>query len=129
VKLSDLKGKVVMVNFWATWCQPCIKEMPLFVKTYEKYKDHDFEILAISVDNLEDRPKITSLVTRLNIKFPVLYDEGIAKLYEAKSFPTTVFIGKDGNIRYHNFGLIMETAERDLGIIIEELLKDKQAVQ
>jgi thiol-disulfide isomerase/thioredoxin len=126
VKLSDLKGKVVMVNFWATWCQPCIKEMPLFVKTYEKYKDRGFEILAISVDDLEDRPKITSLASRLNINFPVLYDEGIAKLYQAKSFPTTVFIGKDGNIRYQNFGLIMETAERDLSIIIEELLKDKQ---
>jgi thiol-disulfide isomerase/thioredoxin len=126
VKLSDLKGKVVMVNFWATWCQPCIKEIPLFVKTYEKYKDRGFEILAISVDDLEDRPKITSLANRLNINFPVLYDEGIAKLYQAKSFPTTVFIGKDGNIRYQNFGLIMETAERDLSIIIEELLKDKQ---
>jgi thiol-disulfide isomerase/thioredoxin len=128
VRLSELKGKVVMVNFWATWCQPCIKEMPLFVKTYEKYKDRGFEILAISVDDLEDRPKITSLASRLNINFPILYDEGIAKLYEAKSFPTTVFIGKDGNIRYQNFGLIMETAERDLGIIIEELLKDKQGV-
>jgi peroxiredoxin len=103
--------------------------MPLFVKTYEKYKDHDFEILAISVDDLEDRPKITSLASQLNIKFPVLYDEGIAKLYEAKSFPTTIFIGKDGNIRYQNFGLIMETAERDLGIIIEELIKDKQEIQ
>jgi thiol-disulfide isomerase/thioredoxin len=128
VKLSDLKGKVVMVNFWATWCQPCIKEMPLFVRTYEKYKDRGFEILAISVDDLEDRPKIASLASRFSINFPILYDEGIAKLYEAKSFPTTVFIGKDGNIRYQNFGLIMETAERDLGIIIEELLKDKQGV-
>ena len=100
--------------------------MPLFVKIYKKYKDHGFEILVISVDDLQDRPKITSLASRLNINFPVLYDEGIAKLQEAKSFTTTVFIGKDGNIRYQNFGLIMETAERDLGIIIEELLKDKQ---
>lgn len=124
VKLSDLKGKVVMVNFWATWCQPCIKEMPLFVKIYERYKDRGFEILAISVDELEDRPKIISFVDRLKINFPILYDEGIAKLYEAKSFPTTVFIGKQGNIRYQNFGLVMETAERDLGIIIEELMKD-----
>jgi peroxiredoxin len=102
--------------------------MPLFVRTYEKYKDRGFEILAISVDDLEDRPKIASLASRFSINFPILYDEGIAKLYEAKSFPTTVFIGKDGNIRYQNFGLIMETAERDLGIIIEELLKDKQGV-
>lgn len=125
VKLSDLKGKVVMVNFWATWCQPCIKEMPTFIKTYEKYKAQGFEILAISVDEIEDRPKVTSFVTRLKINFPVLYDEGVAKLYEAKSFPTTLFIGKAGNIRYQNFHLRLETAERDLGIVIEELLKDQ----
>jgi thiol-disulfide isomerase/thioredoxin len=124
VKLSDLKGKVVMVNFWATWCKPCIKEMPLFVKTYEKYKNRGFEILAVSVDEIEDRPKVTSLANRFKINFPILYDEGIAKLYGAKAFPTTIFIGKQGNVRYQNFGLIMETAERDLGIIIEELIND-----
>ena len=101
--------------------------MPLFSKIYEKYKERGFEILAVSVDDLEDRPKITALASRLNINFPILYDEGIAKLYGAKSFPTTVFIGKQGNIRYQNFGLVMETAERDLGIIIEELMKDDPA--
>ena len=123
IKLSDLKGKVVMLNFWATWCQPCIKEMPVFVKTYEKYKERGFEILAISVDDAESRPKVSSFVSQQKINFPIFYDDGIAKLYEARAFPTTLFIGKDGNIRYQNFGFGAETAERDLNIIIEELLK------
>src|SRR5256884_328525 len=49
IRLSDLKGKVVLLNFWATWCAPCIKEMPLLVRTYERYKDNGFEVIAVSV--------------------------------------------------------------------------------
>src|SRR5260370_36099384 len=58
IRLSDLKGKVVMLNFWATWCAPCISEMPLFVRMYEKYRAQGFEILAVSVDDKVDRYKV-----------------------------------------------------------------------
>ena len=124
IKLSDLKGKVVMVNFWATWCKPCIAEMPLFVKAYDKYKERGFEILAITVDALKDRPKVVSFAQERKINFPILYDESVAALYGVHSYPTSLFIGKQGTIRYQNSGLDIQNAERDLGIVIEELLKD-----
>jgi peroxiredoxin len=124
VQLSDLKGKVVMVNFWATWCKPCVEEMPMFVKAYNKYKDRGFEILAITVDEVEDRWKVIAFANQHKLNFPVLYDENIAKLYGINSYPTTFFIGKQGNIRYQNKGLNVSNAERELEIVIEELMKD-----
>src|SRR5262249_8946352 len=54
-RLSDLKGKVVLVNFWATWCGPCVGEMPLFASVYEKYKEQGFELMAVSDDDPADR--------------------------------------------------------------------------
>ncbi|HEX8636690.1 MAG TPA: redoxin domain-containing protein, partial [Pyrinomonadaceae bacterium] len=124
VKLSDLKGKIVMVNFWATWCKPCIKEMPMFSKAYEKYKERGFEILAITVDAPEDRPKVVTFAQQQKIVFPILYDESVAALYGVRSYPTTFFIGKQGTVRLQDSGLNLQTAERDLEIIIEELMKD-----
>lgn len=124
IKLSDLKGKIVMVNFWATWCKPCLAEMPLFVKTYEKYKNRGLEILAISVDAVEDRPKVVSLAQKYKINFPLLYDENVAKLYGVNLYPTTFFVGKQGTIRFNANDFSPETAERYLEIIIEELMKD-----
>lgn len=124
VKLSDLKGKVVMVNFWATWCKPCLKEMPLFVKTYDTYKKQGFEILAVTVDEVEDHPKVVSFAGANKINFPILYDENVANLYGVNSYPMTFFINKQGNIRYQNAGLDLKNAERELEIVIEELLKE-----
>jgi thiol-disulfide isomerase/thioredoxin/tetratricopeptide (TPR) repeat protein len=123
VKLSDLKGKTVMVNFWATWCVPCVKEMPLFVEMYEKYKNRGFEILAITVDVPEDREKVVSFAKNFKLNFPVLFQENTAKLYGVNSFPTTVFIDRNGSLRYRSSGFNPENARRDLDIIIEEMLK------
>lgn len=124
VKLSDLKGKIVMVNFWATWCKPCIQEMLMFVKIYEKYKERGFEILAITVDAVEDRPKVVTLAGEQKINFPILYDQSVASLYGVSTFPTSIFIGKQGTVRYQNTGFSPQTGERDLEIVIEELMKD-----
>jgi peroxiredoxin len=124
VKLSDLKDKIVMVNFWATWCKPCVQEMPVFINIYNKYKNQGFEILAITVDDTESRPLVAKFAKQHNLNFPVLYDEGVAKLYNVHAYPTTFFIDRKGNIRYQSLGFNIENAERDLEIIIEELMKD-----
>jgi len=121
-RLSDLKGKVVLVNTWATWCSPCVEEMPIFVKAYEKYKDQGFEILAISDDDPANRDRVLRFAKEHHLNFPVLYDEGVvAKLYDLQGYPGNVFIDRQGNIRYVQVGRFDDA--RRLEIILSELLK------
>ena len=122
VKLSDLKGKVVMIDFWATWCGPCFKSMPTLVKLYEKYKDQGLEILYVSVDEEADRYKIPSVAKEQKLKFPVLLDDGAKALYNVKVFPTTIFIDREGNIRHRDAGFTEDTP-RMLKTVAELLLK------
>jgi peroxiredoxin len=121
-RLSDLKGKVVLVSFWATWCGPCVAEMPLFTRMYEKYKDQGFEILAVSADDPGDREKVLRFAKEHRLNFPVLYDEGVVNLYEVAGFPGNVFIDRQGNVRYLASGSF-EDGTRRLEIILNELLK------
>jgi len=121
-RLSDLKGKIVLINFWATWCGPCVSEMPLFLKMYERYKDQGFEILAISGDDPGDRAKVGQFAKEHQFSFPVLYDDGVGKLYNVTGYPTSIFIDRQGNMRYRmegGFG----SDERRIEMIISELLK------
>lgn len=122
VKLSDLKGKVVMIDFWATWCGPCFKSMPTLVKLYEKYKDQGLEILYVSVDEEADRYKIPSVAKEHKLNFPVLLDDGAKTLYNVKVFPTTIFIDREGNVRHRDYGF-NEESPRMLETVAELLLK------
>jgi thiol-disulfide isomerase/thioredoxin len=122
VKLSDLKGKVVMIDFWATWCGPCFKSMPTLVKLYEKYKDQGLEILYVSVDEEADRYKISSVAKEHKLNFPVLLDDGAKTLYNVKVFPTTIFIDREGNVRHRDAGFTEDTP-RMLETVAELLLK------
>jgi len=121
-RLSDLKGKVVLVNFWATWCGPCVAEMPLFARVYEKYKERGFELLAISDDDLADRDLVRQFAQKHQLNFPVLYDDGIARLYDVDGYPVSVFIDRQGNLRYVQDGPF-DVGGRRLEIILNELLK------
>jgi len=121
-RLSDLKGKVVLVSFWATWCAPCVGEMPLLARTYEKYKDRGFEILAVSGDDPGEREKVLQFAKTHGLIFPVLYDDGVARLYDVVSYPGNIFIDRQGNIRYSQDGAFDE-GDRRLEIILGELLK------
>src|SRR3989442_3502384 len=120
IRLSDLKGKVVLLNFWATWCAPCIKEMPLLVRTYERYKDNGFEVLAVSVDDKTERYKVPVFAREHKLTFPVLFDDGAQSLYKVSSFPTTFFIDRQGNVRLRQ---ALFRDERSLEAIIGELVK------
>ncbi|HJV31300.1 MAG TPA: TlpA disulfide reductase family protein [Bacillales bacterium] len=97
VKLSSLKGKKVMLNFWATWCPPCKAEMPDLEKLY-KQKDNDLVILAVNIDPQLD---VKGFAKEFGITFPILLDEddSVNERYQIISIPTTYFIDRDGVIQ------------------------------
>lgn len=104
IKLSEQRGRVVILNFWATWCAPCKKELPYFNQLYAKYKNVGLEILGVNIDKNSDEAKEMS--RDLSISFPLLLDpEGrILDLYKIRSMPTTYVIGKDGLVHYVHWG-------------------------
>ena len=93
--LSDKKGQVILLNFWATWCSNCVKEMPAIEKLYEEYGD---QIVIVGVNVGEDEDTINAFVDAKNYSFPVAYDTDseISNLYPSAGIPYTVIIGKDG---------------------------------
>jgi peroxiredoxin len=123
IKLSDLRGKVVMINFWATSCGPCIVEMPHLVKLYEQYRDRGVEILAITTDAEADRHAVPPFAKKYALNFPVLYDEGMEKAYQVNGIPTTFFIDKEGNVRYRSVGFSAAETMRTTEVVLNELLK------
>lgn len=107
VRLSELQGKIVVLNFWATWCEPCKIEMPFFEQLHQNKSDN-FEILGINFD--EPPPQVQQFVDEYNLHFPILLDPGgnIQKLYRVRGYPTTLIVDNNGIIRYHHIGLITE---------------------
>lgn len=107
VSLNDYKGKVVIVNIWATWCPPCVAEAPSLDKLYRILKDEDFELLAVSIDEIGDRV-IIPFMKKNNLSFPVLVDTqgSIMELYGTKAVPESFIIRKDGIIDRKFIGAI-----------------------
>lgn len=99
VKLSDFKGKAVIINFWATWCEPCKVEMPEFEKFYAEYGD-EVEIMAINITSRESSDKsVQSFIDEHKLTFPILLDtESVFRHYEVINLPTSIFVDKEGKI-------------------------------
>ena len=101
IALSSLKGKLVLIDFWASWCGPCRKEMPNVVKIYSKFKNKGFEIYGVSLD--QDKEKWMEAITKDGINWPQVsdlkyWDNVAAKIYNVQGIPYTVLIDKDGKI-------------------------------
>lgn len=98
VQLSDLKGKGVMLNFWATWCDPCEEEMPYMETLYPEYKDKGVEIVAVALDTTELR--IDRFIEQYDLTFPIPHDTTgeVRDLYKVGPIPSTFFINPEGEI-------------------------------
>ena len=97
-ELSDWRGQVVLLNFWATWCKPCEDEMPAMERLYRALRGREFELLAVSVD--EDRESVERFRARLGLSFPILLDpeQRVARAYQTFRFPESLLIGPDGRV-------------------------------
>ena len=106
MRLQDQRGRVVMVNFWATWCAPCRQEMPQLNRLYQKYRSAGFVLLGVNVD--DDPSKAAEVATKLGVTFPVLLDpeKNVSKLYDLSTMPSTVIIDRDGKVRYVHRGYL-----------------------
>lgn len=105
VNMEDLKGKVVFMNFWATWCPPCIAEMPSIQKLYDKVKD-DKDIVILTVEVEGKRDKVAKFMERKKLSLPVVYpNSSIPTEFFNGSLPTTVILDKKGNIAHTTMGM------------------------
>jgi thiol-disulfide isomerase/thioredoxin len=104
LKLSEMRGQVVMINFWASWCAPCRQEMPLLDGLHQRYEPLGFTVLGVNVE--EDSSKADSLLKQIPVTFPILYDNrnSVSKLYDVKAMPTTVLVDRNGNMRFLHKG-------------------------
>ena len=100
VRLSELRGQVVMINFWASWCGPCRQEMPHLEAIHNEYVDYGFTLLGINVDEKQELAE--KLLAQIPVSFPILFDpsSSVSKQYNVDAMPTTILIDRDGNLRH-----------------------------
>lgn len=123
LRLIEQRGRVVMVNFWATWCGPCRIELPHLSRLHEKYRASGFLMLGVNID--EDPAQAKALAAKLGLKFPVLLDtdKRVVGAYDLNAMPATVLIDKDGRARHVHRGY-REGVEQTYEQQVRDLLKE-----
>jgi thiol-disulfide isomerase/thioredoxin len=114
-KFADLKGKVVLVNFWASWCAPCLAEIPEFIKVREEYHEKGFEIIGISTDDTPQQ--LRDFAAKYKTNYPLLQVTGEAEDAYGPVFglPTSIIVGRDGSVCKRHFGpLSKEQLEKEI---------------
>ncbi len=125
VKLSDLRGKVVMVNLWTTWCPACRAEMPAIEKVYRSYKDLGLEVLGVNITNQDSITAVADFVQEYDLTFPILLDRTgeVSTAYNLRGLPTTFFIDRNGIIQTVVVGGPM--SEALIQSKVEDLLQER----
>ncbi|MBF0430568.1 MAG: TlpA family protein disulfide reductase [Fibrobacteria bacterium] len=131
ISLSDYKGKIVLVDFWASWCAPCREELPFLVEFYEMHKSDNFAMITVNIDNKLEN--VTSFLDDLKSKpsFPVLLDQtqSFPPIFKLQAMPTTLFIDAEGYIRFTHTGFSKSHKKiiaEELQILLKELKQSKQ---
>lgn len=121
MSLKDYRGRLIFLNFWATWCGPCRAEMPSMQRLWEEFKEEDFVILAINIQ--EESKLVSSFMNERGLSFPVLLDEKgkVARSYGIRGIPTTFFLNPEGQIIGKAVGA-RDWASKESFQLIEELL-------
>lgn len=112
---TELSGQVVLLNFWASWCKPCLEEMPLLNKLHNQYHEASFTVLGVNIEDTTDSDtfgQVNTFINKKNITFPVLYDprktlvNSIERdiMNKNMGLPTSLFIDRNGNVRYLHEG-------------------------
>jgi peroxiredoxin len=125
IKLSDFKGKVVLLNFWATWCGGCNAEIPEFIEFQNKYKDSGFQVIGVSTDS-DGWKVVKPFVAEKKINYTVLLaDDEICKLYSVDAMPVTLLIDREGRIAASHEGVVEKGAgESEIKTLLQENAKD-----
>jgi thiol-disulfide isomerase/thioredoxin len=123
-KLEQLRGKVVLVNFWATWCEPCVEEMPSMQTLRERLAGAPFEIIAVNLQ--EGEARIRAFLQKVPVEFPIVRDTdgGVTRAWKARIFPSSYVVDAQGKIRYVLAGATDWTAPATVKTI-ESLLPAK----
>lgn len=110
VSLSDYRGRVLLVNLWATWCHPCRAETPYLQSVYERYRDRGLRILGVSVDRRADHDAVIEFVEEFGVEYDIALDpEAVSRdLFHARGLPTSVLFNRDGTVAFSWIGPIPE---------------------
>ena len=120
--LSELRGKPVLINFWATWCAPCRLEMPHLQEAYDNHKDDGFTVIAVDAKIDDGEEAVAAFLAEFELTFPVVKDvtgDVETKMYNVVGYPTSVFIDRDGVIQYvHRGPMTLDFIEEKLEDIL-----------
>ena len=120
MKLSDFQGKAVLLNFWATWCEPCKVEMPWFVDLQKKYGPQGLQVIGVAMDDASPKD-IAAFAQKMGVNYPILIgkEEVGAQYGGIEYLPSTFYISRDGKVLEHAFGLVSRS---EIEAIIEKAL-------
>jgi peroxiredoxin len=123
VTLSDYKGKVLLLDFWATWCPPCRKEIPGFIELYNTYKSRGLVVIGVSMDDTDDIPDVKRYAAQIKMNYPILLgfgrEDDLKPAFGELPLPTSFVIGRDGRICARHDGLTTkEQVEREIAALL-----------